>query len=187
MKIPTYYSDYDSDSGVKLLSTDAKIDYLEKRINKILISPIQAFFSFRKPDSPIWDLNMGICALICEGITGLSTYADKGTDYERIKSFFEKFMYPHDSGKSTYTELIWQDVRCQLSHGFHIRKARIETDPTKHFTLDSKHRLIIDLESFFDDFKKGCHLYFSTLKQTSSQKLRYFFEERFNDIFSDLV
>jgi hypothetical protein len=142
MPNPTYYLDYDSDHGLKLNSIEEKIDYLEGRIKRIFINPIEWFFCIRKTDSTIWELNMGICILICEGITGLSTYLCKAEDEELFKCFIEEYMYPNDSQKKNHATVLWRHVRCQLSHGFHIHRAKIETDSKMHFVIDTKGRLV---------------------------------------------
>lgn len=187
----TYYPDYDKVNGIKLTNIDEKIDYLEGRINLILIKPIKDFFNLRKKRD-LWHLNLGICTLICDGISGLCTfyykYGSKKKPYgTQFKNFIIEFVYPSNSQNQEYAELLWHKFRCSLSHGFILEGGNIETGSSKHLDYDTKHKkLILDLESYFNDFQFGCNNFFSKLRKKDPKTID-FFQERFDKKFSAII
>lgn len=187
----SYYPDYDSQRGVHLKTTREKIRYLEGRINKILINPIEEIFTIRKNNEIIWNLNLGIFTLICEGISGLSTYYYKGFQKgrgEQFKNFMKDFMYKSDKTKQEYIDKIWFKFRRSLPHGFFIEGGCIETNPSEHFHYQKKHdKLTIDLETFFTEFKDSFKEFISILNEGKDSTLISFFEYRFNITFPEII
>jgi hypothetical protein len=182
-----YYPDYDKGKGVKLRSLDEKVSYLAGRMNKILIKPIEEIFRIRTTNSLIWDLNVSVCTLICEGLSGLSTYY-YGSGYGcKFKNFVEDYLYPSHPDKTSRASLLWHRVRCSLSHGFYIQQAWLETDKSMHYSLGLNGRLIIDLETFFDEFKLAVDAFLSDVLRKKSATLATNFESRFDKVFRELV
>jgi len=182
-----YYPDYDQQQGVKLRNLDEKVSYLAGRMNKILIKPLEEIFKIRTTNSLIWDLNVSVCTLICEGISGLSTYYRGSGDGCKFRNFVEDYLYPSHPDKKTRASLLWHGVRCSLSHGFYIRQAWIESDKSKHYSLGLNGRPIIDLKILFDEFKLGVHAFLSDVLKRKSPTLVKNFERRFDKVFPELV
>jgi hypothetical protein len=182
-----YYPDYDQLQGVKLKTLDDKVAYLAGRMNKILINPLEEIFKIRITNKVIWDLNVSVCTLICEGISGLSSYYSGSADGGKFKNFVADYLYPSHPDRKARASLLWHGVRCSLSHGFYIRKAWIETDKSKHFCPGLNNRPVIDLESFFAEFKSAANNFLSDVSNRKSPKLGRNFENRFNKVFPELV
>jgi hypothetical protein len=182
-----YYPDHDQQKGVKLRTLDEKVLYLAGRMNKILIKPIEEIFKIRTTNTLIWDLNVSVCTLICEGISGLSTYYHGSGNGCKFRNFVEDYLYPSHQDKKARAYLLWHGVRCSLSHGFYIRQAWIETDKSKHYSLGLNGRLIIDLETFFDEFKLAVDAFLSDVLKRKSVTLVKNFESRFDKVFPKLV
>ncbi len=183
----TYYPDYDQAAGVLLKDLDEKVNYLACRMNLILINPLKEFFRIRAKNSKIFDLNLGTCTLICEGISGLSTYYKGDGDGGKFKNFVKDYVYPSHPKKEERADLLWRDVRCCLTHGFYIRHARIEDDKSKHYMPDSNKRIIIDLETFFKEFGLAVDRFLSDVRKGKSAVLVTNFEDRFNKVFRVIV
>ena len=182
-----YYPDYDQLQGVKLKTLDDKVSYLAGRMNKILLNPLEEIFKIRVTNRVIWDLNVAVCTLICEGISGLSSYYFGRHDGDKFKNFVEDYLYPSHPDKKARASLLWHGVRCSLSHGLYIRKAWIETDKSKHFCAGLNNRPVIDLESFFTEFKSATNNFLSDVSNRKTAKLAENFESRFNKVFPELV
>jgi len=181
-----FYPDYDQKAGVKLANLDEKLTYLKGRTDKILVKPLEEVFRIRGCNRAIWDLNIGVCTLICEGISGLSTYYCGSGRGDKFKNFVKDYLYPNDPKKAGYANLFWEEVRCSLSHGLYIQRASIETDHSKHFSV-VEDRLILDLETLFTEFKTSCAAFFNDISNRKSSALVEMFESRFDEVFPGLV
>jgi hypothetical protein len=182
-----YYPDYDQAQGVILQTLDEKVSYLQGRMDKILITPLEEVFRIRGSNKVLWDLNISVCTLICEGISGLSSYYSGKNNGDRFKSFVEKYLYPSHPQSKKRAGLLWHGVRCTLSHGFYIRSALIETDESKHFQTGLNGKTILDLETFFNEFKTASAAFLSDVVQRTSTNLAQCFESRFDKVFPELV
>lgn len=184
----TYYPDYDSQNGVRLSTAAEKISYLEGRTEKILLNPLREVLRLRKQNQSIWDLNICVATLICEGISGLSIYTATGKERGKpFMRFVRDFLYPKDVRKKAFSKVLWDNVRCSLCHGLYIEGGWIETAASKHFMVGPGGKLILDLESFFNDFEVGAKRFFRELKASRSRQMISIFESRFNKIFSLLI
>ncbi len=156
-------------------------------MDKILISPLEEVLRIRGSNKVLWNLNISVCTLICEGISGLSSYSFGQNDGDRFKRFVEKYLYPSHPQRKTRAGILWHGVRCSLSHGFYIRSAWIETDKSKHFETGLNGKTILDLETFFNEFKTGSATFLSDVIQRTSTNLLQCFEIRFDKVFPELV
>jgi len=184
----TYYPDYDAKKGVKLKTIDEKIDYLQSRILKILINPLKELLSVRQNSNKHWDLNIGIVTLICEGLSGLSTYykgKGKGTKFQ---NYVNDFMSSEFKKNPYLAKILWKKFRCALSHGFYIECCAIETNPHKYIDYDqAKDKLSLDLVSFYKDFESSFWSFIKRLKKQENKEFRKIFKTRFDKVFPSLV
>ena len=196
----TYYPDIDAKNGVRLRTIEKKIKYLEGRIQKIVVVPVDEFFLLRESNENIRHLNLAIFGVICDAIVGLSEFlptprgkpkpqGKKDSEGKlRFLQFAMEYLYPSDHCRHQYAEKLWKDFRNPMAHGFHIRNGSIEDDPNLHFAYDSEHKtLSLHLEGFFNDFKNGAKRFFDELKKPESTQLRIAFQKTFNGFFSVLI
>lgn len=191
----TYYHLVDAKNGVRLQNTDEKINWLEGRIQKIIIRPVDEFFALRDTNEKIRDLNLAVLGILCDGIASLSEFlpkpkvkSDKGVAKQRFKNFVTHYLYPHLKQRHQYANKLWDSFRSSMAHGFLIHRGTIEDDPCIHFQYDSKRALLrIHLKSFFDEFKEGSRRFFEASRNTNDQQLRQALDATFNKFFDELV
>ncbi len=174
----------------ELKTKEEKIGWFEGRVNKILMEPIEQLRKiWRKDDTEIWRLNLGLMNLICNAILAISNfYLQKGTEAKKFKKFVKnymskKFMEKDPDGKE-YVSLLWDDFRCGLTHGFTILHGGIVETTRYYLNYDSIRGLGIDFWSFFDDFKQAFNNYLKDIKEEKEDSfLENNFLTRFNQLF----
>ncbi|NWG04886.1 MAG: hypothetical protein HXY44_18690 [Syntrophaceae bacterium] len=166
----TLFKDYDKPNYI-YLSLHGKIDYLEKRVQLILIDPLEEIKqrSLTKNTNEYYWLCLVI--MVCCGIEATGAYLvgrdrksikKKGENFRAFKSFINKYMPIY---KPCLDDL-WKYFRNGLAHGFCIVKGGIELGLPNPVQRDANIGVQINADEFFDNFKKG---FFNCIKDLRTQ------------------
>jgi len=178
----TLFKDYDKPNYV-YLSLQGRIQYLEKRVQLILIDPLEEIKqrSLAKNTNEYYWLCLVI--LTCCGIEATGAYLigkdNKGRNKEAFTTFIKKYMKAH----ARYRDDLWKYFRNALTHGFCIEKGSIELNlsrPAQRINGTVK----INADEFFDEFNKGFLKYIDDLRKSNKKtKILKNFEKTWNWIF----
>jgi hypothetical protein len=178
----TLFKDYDKPKYI-YLSLQGKIQYLEKRVQLILIDPLEEIKQrslAKNTDEYYW---LCLVILACCGIEATGAYLigkdNQGRNKEAFTTFIKKYMKAH----ARYRDDLWKYFRNALAHGFCIEKGGIELKLPK--PAQKIHGIVkINADEFFDEFTKAFFEYISSLRQTKRKtKLLKNFEKTWDWIF----
>jgi hypothetical protein len=167
----TLFKDYDKPNYI-YLSLQGKIEYLEKRVQLILIDPLEEIKqrSLAKSTSEYYWLCL--VTLVCCGIEATGAYLvgrdrkgikKKGENFKAFKMFINQYMPIY----KPYVNDLWKYFRNGLAHGFCIVKGGIELGLSNPAQRDVNIGIQINADEFFDNFKKGFSNYIAHIKTQS--------------------
>ncbi|HXH28732.1 MAG TPA: hypothetical protein VNL37_06780 [Candidatus Polarisedimenticolia bacterium] len=154
------------------LSDDAKIDWLEGRVHRILIGPLREMRRMARgaptggaESAAFW--NLGIVTLICSGIEALGHHlhgrkAVRSGSVRDFQEFIDAFMPDYGPVK----EAIYGDFRCGLAHSLVTRRGSIEEKLGRPYLRDRRGHLRLDLDRFFQAFVVAVERYFVAVRET---------------------
>lgn len=182
---------YVDKSVLKALNFDEKVTFLKERARLVFLDALEELFYLEGEGALSKFHLLNATTIICCAIEGLGHYLtgtdDTGTSFRK---FIEEFMDPDFqknltiNGKTyTYSDIIWQDFRNGLAHGFYIKRGGIERG-NFYFNFDQKIGLEVNIDCLFSDFKNAFGRFFDKL-QSSDEKstLGKAFTRRFGELF----
>jgi hypothetical protein len=182
------FKDYDK-PHYSYLSPTGKIEYLEKRVQLILIDPLEEIKQKVLANSTTEYYWLCIITLVCCGIEATGGYLigrdqriafKKGTSPKAFKEFVRRYMPDYNA----YVHDLWKFFRNGLAHGFCIQKGGIELNLPNPAQRNTNIGVQINGDEFFDKFKTGFFKYADDLKKANpSSKMRKNFEKAWNWIF----
>jgi len=184
----TLFKDYDK-PYYPTLSLQGKIEYLEKRVQLILIDPLEEIKRkslAKETDEYYW---LCIVTLVCCAIEATGAYLvgrDRKSAKKKRANFraFESFINEYMSVYKPYVDDLWSYFRNGLAHGFCIEKGGIELNLTKPAKRDAKVGVQINADEFFDNLKRGFSNYIEDLrKQLVGAKIIQNFEKTWRWVF----
>jgi hypothetical protein len=118
--------------------------------------------------------------------TGKTSRGNSGANF---RAFVDKYMdhrFLQTLHGVTYLDLLWENFRNGLAHGFTIKNGGFEFQRS-YFqikTIGAIDKLEIDPEHFYNDFTRGVAKYIRDLRAASpTQPISVNFEKAFQDIF----
>ena len=166
------------------LTDEEKIDWLEGRVHRILITPLREMRRLGRgagrvaePAGAFW--NLAIVTLICSGIEALGHHlhgrkAVRSGSVRDFQEFVETFMSDYAPVKNE----IYGDFRCGLAHSLVTRRGSIEEKLGRPFLKDRRGHLRLDLDRFFQGFVVAVESYFMALRESADLRRR--FADRFD-------
>jgi hypothetical protein len=185
----TLFKDYDK-GKFSHLSFSGKVEYLQKRVGKILIRPCrEAMRSALKTD-----LGLVLATAVCAGISAAGTFlkgcrARRGEDKQFFVEFVTQYMNlahekPIPAGTS-WPEWLYSHVRCGLAHNFAIESGGVEYEATSYVELKPCGPEISPLE-LLEDFSRGLNKYFGDVRDDGEANGKgILFKNRFDEVFHD--
>ena len=177
------------------LTDNQRIDYFEKRLNLVLLVPLEHMYrdlmkKGNRRSSPLLCFSTCICCAI-EGLGKFSTGKTRSNGAgKRFRAFVASFMDPQFSNKKfnskRYVDLLWDDFRNGLAHGFTIKHGGFEHCASyfQEKPIDGFKQLEIDPTHFFEDFKQAISEYLKRLRASSlSDTVRKHFNKAFTDLY----
>jgi hypothetical protein len=164
----TLFKDYDW-QHYSNLSLQGKIEYLEKRVQLILIDPLEEVK--RRSLTKVTDEYYWLClvTLVCCAIEATGAYLvgrDRKSAKKKKANFkaFESFIQQYMPIYNPFVEDLWKYFRNGLAHGFCIIKGGIELGLLKPAQRDANIGVQINADEFLDNFKKGFSNYIKDLR-----------------------
>lgn len=191
----TLYRDYDRGSYWRL-DVPGKIVYMQKRVSRDLIKPCRVALCASK----LMHVGLLVPTLVCSGISAGSTFqkgqeAPPRQDRNCFVEFVHTYMDPifknvaedPSQPRDTYADWLYRHVRCDLSHGFHLKWGRIEGRALgAHICVDSVSKEPqIDQHWLLDNFTAGWTDYLIAVKTGMGKDIAVKFETRFDQLFPD--
>ena len=179
----TYYSGLDDLSS---MSEPEKIAWFKGRFEKVVVRPLRAVRAIGVDNPDIWDLNLGIVTIICCAIEAVASfYAPKEKDRIAFDRFVSEFMDPmfrkRPAGRNrTYAQILYDQFRSGLAHGFSIVGHEVATRPTEYI-VDDKGYVSVDLWTLFEDMERGVGRYLEAVASDGDAKANFL--RRFDDLF----
>jgi hypothetical protein len=180
---PTYYSGIDD---LSTLSDRDRIAWFAGRLDKTVVRPLRAVRAIGADNPDIWDLNLGVVTIICCAIEALgSFYAPTSKDRIAFDQFVCEFMNPifktTPAGQPRrYAQILYDQFRSGLAHGFTIVGHEIATRPGEYIVDDNGY-ISIDLWTLFEDMEAAFGRYLEAVD--SDAELRARFLTRFDNVF----
>jgi hypothetical protein len=179
----TYYSGLDDLSS---MSESEKIAWFKGRFEKVVVRPLRAVKAIGVDNPDIWDLNLGVVTIICCAIEAVgSFYAPEQNDRIAFDRFVCEFMDPafrkKPAGRTrTYAQILYDQFRSGLAHGFSIVGHEVATRPAEYIVDDNGY-VSLDLWTLFEDMENGfgrCLDVVASVEETKANFLK-----RFDDLF----
>jgi hypothetical protein len=184
--------DYDR-IHLRHLTDQQKIDYFPRRLGIALLPPLDDLFASINghPNySPLLCYaNCVCCAIEAFGkfLTGKFQSGNAGANF---RAFVKAYMDPRYQRKvagRTYANVLWEDFRNGIAHGFVVKHGGFEGDGSFYFKkrmVAGKWALIISPASFHNDFKASVARYLFDLKNaTPTDALRLNYLTTFDAVF----
>ena len=184
------FRDYDC-GKYRNLTFSGKVQYLEARVERILISPCRAEVKM------LGETNRGLIlvTVICAGISAASTFFNGrqayGGEGEKVfVDFVKTYMDPilterRPKGMESWAQWLYKDVSCGLAHGFTIRDGGFEME-LKTYVAVKPYGPEINPGRLLEDLARGWSKYLADVRQGGpGSSLGRRFEARFNRIFHD--
>jgi hypothetical protein len=162
------------------LTDDGKIEWLEGRVHRILITPLREMRRLSRgvlqgvpdPAGAYW--NLAIVTLICSGIEALGHHlhgrkAVRSGSVRDFQEFIDAFMPDYSPVK----EEIYNDFRSGLAHSLVPRRGSIDERLGRPYARDRRAYLRLDLDRFFQAFVIGVESYFAALRESHDLRLRF--------------
>lgn len=168
----------------------ARIFWLEYRVKKVLIDPLDQVFP---PASPCHqtvnqgDKTFNLCgvtlvACAIEGHGHFLTGHDRPGD--SFKAWLKKYMAGWDAATpkgSSVVDWLWIDTRNGLAHQLGFKSGGTEAHPGKRFNELPDGQIEMDPFIFYEDFKSGVARFFDDLKNDPA--MQQAFDARFTATF----
>lgn len=185
----TLFKDYDK-GKFSNLSFSGKVEYLEKRVEKILINPCR-----KAMDTALkTDLGLVLATAVCAGISAAGTFlqgsqARRGEDKQFFMEFVTQYMdlarQKSQPPGTTWPEWLYSHVRCGLAHSFTIESGGVEYEATSYVAIKPCGPEISPLE-LLEDLSRGLNKYFGDVrKDGESSGKGLLFKKRFDQVFHD--
>ncbi|HEU4401720.1 MAG TPA: hypothetical protein VFT43_06405 [Candidatus Polarisedimenticolia bacterium] len=167
------------------LTDDGKIEWLEGRVHRILITPLREMRRLGRgtlqgnPDPAATFWSLPIVTLICSGVEALGHHlhgrkAVRSGSVRDFQEFIDTFMPDYAPVK----EEIYNDFRSGLAHALVPRRGSVEERLGRPYLRDRRGLLRLDLDRFFQAFVVAVENYFAALRENADLKRR--FVDRFN-------
>jgi len=171
------YVDYDRDLLPKLNKTQKIKYFYNQRVKKLILNPLhemhESMMEEKKDCSPL--LCFGNC--ICCSIEAFGKFytgrTERGNSRANFRKFIEKYMdkefFLKEFKGKKYADLLWDDFRNGIAHGFVIKSGGFEHHQPKYFQIKKiggRDELEIDTQSFYKDFLNGVRKYLNDLKKS---------------------
>ncbi|HEX9427261.1 MAG TPA: hypothetical protein VGA64_05695 [Candidatus Polarisedimenticolia bacterium] len=166
---------------LSILTDDEKIEWLEGRLHRILITPLREMRRWGggaprsasdDPGSGFW--NLAIVTLICSGIEALGHHlhgrkAVRSGSVRDFQEFIRGFMPDYDpvSGE------LYSDFRSGMAHSLVPRRGSIDETLRRPYLRDRRGHLRLDLDRFFHGFVVGVENYFVAVRENPLLKQRF--------------
>jgi hypothetical protein len=174
----TGFIDYDRDT-LRRATVNAKILWLEYRVGKVLIDPLDQLFP---PNSPCHqtvnqgDRTFNLCgvtlvACAIEGHGHFLTGHDRAGD--SFRDWLKKYMAPWDATTANGTsvvEWLWTSTRNGLAHQLGFKSGGTDAHSGQRFFELPDGQIEIDPFIFYDDFKAGVARFFNDLKNAPAMQ-----------------
>ena len=179
----TYYSGIDD---LASMSEQEKIAWFKGRFEKVVVRPLRAVRSIGTDNPDIWDLNLGVVTIICCAIEALGSFK---TPQEKDRVAFDQFvcgfMNPKfretPAGRTRrYAQILYDQFRSGLAHGFSIVGHEIATRPTEYIVDDNGY-VSIDLWTLFEDMEAGFYKYLDEVASDDESKATFL--KQFDSLF----
>jgi len=168
--------DYDR-IHLRHLTDQQKIDYLPRRLGIALLPPLDDLFagiSQRPNYSPLLCYANCVCCAIEAFGKFLTGHYQQGNAGANFRAFVKAYMDPRFQRKiagRTYMNVLWEDFRNGIAHGFVVKHGGFEGDGSYYFKkrmIAGKWALIISPTSFHQDFKAAVARYLADLKSAAA-------------------
>ncbi len=185
----TRIGEFDVYSGLDDLSSmseSEKIAWFKSRFEKVVVRPLRAVRVIGVDNPDIWDLNLGVVTIICCAIEAVGSFhTPKEPDRIAFDRFVSEFMDPMfrkgPAGRTrTYAQILYDQFRSGLAHGFSIVGHEVATRPNEYIVDDNGY-VSVDLWTLFEDMERGVGRYLDAV--ASDEHARARFIRRFDDLF----
>lgn len=180
------FIDYDREA-LKKASLETRILWLEYRVTKVLIGPLDQFFP---PEGPVHTIvnegdrtfNLSGVTLVACAIEALGHFLtgnpeDNGVSFKRwIKIFMPEWHKTAANGVKIQ-DWLWESARNGMAHQLAFKTGGTEVNKGQRFVVSNDDQIQMDPFIFYADFKVGVGQYFGKLKNTV--ELQTPFESRF--------
>lgn len=187
----TLFADYDK---LKLpgLSYSGRVTWFENRVKLILLEPLKRIVAKTlqsRLNTKKCTVMLGFTTLICSGIEALGGFLE---GKEANKHSFKKFVYRYmhkDYKKRQYKckrywELLRENFRNGLVHGFCIKDGGVQGPGRKYFEVIPELGLEIDAWELHRDFQRAFSKYVHDLRTMGEKSgIGQKFNTRFVDVF----
>lgn len=167
----------DYDEGQLLgLTLEEKLRYFEGRVQLVLIRPLDRLIEKENFQGTADSTALLIAvAAICHGIEALGRFYQNGRKNTDGGDCFRAFAsdYMHEDmrlkkvGNKHYPDLLWDNFRCGISHGFRILAGGLEgskSDGGPYFVVNGN-RLTVHPYKFYADFRNAFEQYLKDLRK----------------------
>jgi hypothetical protein len=188
--------DYDRPS-LNLLAPTERIDYFEKRVRMVVVTPLERVLTNEVNISPDTSavLIFGVslcCAIEATGkfLTGGKNEQDK--NQKRFFAFLNGYMsseYQSQTvGGQTYGQVLWRHFRNGLAHGFAVRHGGFEGNRGEAYfatrQIAGQDSLLVNPYLLFHDYLLGLGRYLAELRRyPPSDQLFVDFNKVFDEVF----
>jgi hypothetical protein len=188
------YVDYDRHLLPKLSETQKIKFFYNKRVKKLILNPLHEMYESmmqeKRDCSPLLCFGNCICCSIeafGKFYTGRTERGSSGANFRKfIENYMNKEFFSKKFKGKKYVDLLWNDFRNGIAHGFVIKSGGFEHHQPKYFQIKNiagRDELEIDTQSFYKDFLTGVKQYVNDLKK--SRVIDDIFKN-FNKAFTDL-
>jgi len=180
-------------SQLSLLNKKQRIHYLfNKRIKQVLINPLDEMYGslMQKKESSSTLLCLSTC--ICCSIEAFGRFitGNKGRPGVRFRRFVKDYMhkdyFSKDFNGEKYVDLLWENYRNGLAHGFAIKHGGFQHDRRYFFieVINGVNVFEIDPKHFYKDFLGAIKKYANQLRKSKKNDEIYLnFNKAFEEIF----
>ena len=183
----TGFIDYDR-AKLQNKPVDVWIDWLQYRINLILISPLDYFFDRQSPlfkclnhedsSTTLAGLTVILCAVDALGAFKAGSSANPGNFRTWIEKYMPKWDTSSPLSNRDIKEWLYDELRCGLAHQLSVKKGGAEWI-NNIIEEPSAGDIKIDPEAFYTDFKDGVQKYFDDVRNDATTNLKSYFHNRF--------
>jgi len=190
----TGYVDYDRELLPKLNKTQQINYFYNKRVKKLILNPLHEMYvsmmEEKKDSSPLLCFGNCICCSIeafGKFYTGRTERGNSGSNFRKfIEKYMDKEFFSKEFKGKKYVDLLWDDFRNGIAHGFVIKSGGFEHHQPRYFQIKKiggRDELEIDTQSFYKDFLNGIKQYINDLKKIRATGAIF---RDFNKAFTDL-
>ena len=183
----TGFIDYDRTKLGKA-SPEAKIIWLEYRLQKVLIDPLDQIHLPTAPchnqvnagDQTFYLCSVTLIACAIEGVGHFLT-GKEDTNGDSFKAWLARYMPDWYKKTATWNiqDWLWKSARNGLAHQLAFTNGGIECNGSQRFVEKADGQIQMDPNLFYEDFKKGVGDFFQELKSKKYDKMNTAFKNRF--------